>query len=156
MKAAASQGRGEFEEVIALSKVALSHHPSCEMAFGLMADDLIRLGRTEEANEVLSKAVELHPKNASFNISYAQLLHKSGSPIEAILPYAQAFLDFQKSSNSKWPFYMKPITRLLGLGGRAQDTIRHIDKKQEKDIRWASYICSEIESKTNPSLHTDG
>ncbi|MFC1841127.1 tetratricopeptide repeat protein, partial [Thermodesulfobacteriota bacterium] len=147
LKASRLQGRGEFEKVIALSNKAREYNPKSMLALGQLADDLIRLGRLDEAKEILAEAIAYYPKDHQFNIKYAELLQKTGSPLEVFVPYIHTYLENRPSSVTKSPFMMKALFNLFGKSERFEDMLESIDIHILATDRWATYYANEFKNK---------
>jgi tetratricopeptide (TPR) repeat protein len=101
--AALASTRHRFETAIGLSRKALAYDPENAVAFGVLGDSFVELGRYDEAFEAYDRMAELAPGLSSYaRVAHArELLGRPGEAIEAI----ELGLEYQTlSEHSAWGF----------------------------------------------------
>ena len=115
-KAAALQGRSEFGKVVDIAYQAKALNPKSQMAILMLADDLIRLDRFNEAQIVLEEAIEIYPNDPIVNICYARVLDECNVSINEIVPFVKKYIDatskrLNKESNNYFDLWAETLAR---------------------------------------------
>jgi tetratricopeptide (TPR) repeat protein len=84
--AALASTRHRFESAIGLSRKALAYDPENAVAYGVLGDSFVELGRYDEAFQAYDRMAELAPGLSSYaRVAHArELLGRPGEAIEAI------------------------------------------------------------------------
>jgi len=156
LKASSFQGRGQFEKVIELSLIALKLYPKSHPALLFLADDYPRLGKIENAKEILNSALKLFPNDWQFNYIMAEVIIKNKDAIENAIPYLKTYLKYRPKKRGVFPFYMKIVSKLFGINFNWDKYSDELNDNENSQYQWASNILQMYEKDNQSIDQTEG
>ena len=143
LNASKLQGRGDYKNVIELSLNALELNPKSLLAFTMLADDYPRLGKYDEAEELLAKALKIYPKDCQLNYHMGVVMIKNEEPIQKALPFLENYLKFKPNKNGKFPWYMNLFSTLSQKKIDWQKFGKELNEYEDSKTQWVKKIIEE-------------
>ncbi len=140
------QGRRQFERVVSLSKKAKELDPESYFAFLMLGDDLIRLKRYDEAEEVLKEAIYLYPDSSQFSELMVNLLYESQAPVGIAIVHIKSYFKNREPVKSKIPLLIKYILKILKPSFNLEAYAKELDNNQAEWEKWAEEILKSFEA----------
>ena len=134
MKAAACQGRRQFEKSAALLSEANRLRPNDPFLLLFLADAYHRQGRHDDSLNALRQGLALDSENSLLNRLMVDVLVDSGAPVEQLIPHVKAVLR-NRTGGDAFPKWMQRFQRF-----------KEMEDYHDKWIAWAEKTLLDYET----------
>lgn len=105
LRAGLAEASARLDEAIELWKHAVAQDPLCSSCYLFLGNDLYEVGRYDEGNTALRKALELDRQQGFIHLVLGQILLAQGRPQEALMEMQQETNDGLKLTGEAFAFY---------------------------------------------------
>ena len=134
LRAAACQGRRQFDRVVALLSEANRLTPNNPIILVLLADAYHRQGRHDDSLNALQQGLALDSENSFLNRLMVDVLVDSDAPVEQLIPHIKAVLR-NRTGGDSFPKWMQRFQRF-----------KEMEDYHDKWIAWAEKTLLDYET----------